>query len=312
MRMTFPRRISWLAVLLLITSSLVSAAEQRYKPYILGSETQDDFAATVQSTKNKLAAAGFQVVGEYVPFADTDILIFTNDELKRVATQSQYGGFGAVQRASIVKRDGKVQVAYTNPVYMAYAYRLKDNLQNVADQLAKTLGNQTSFGAKRGLYPEDLEEYHYTFGMEYFDEPYELASYSSHEAAVAAVAKNLETNGAGVRALYRLDLPGKPVTLFGVSMKAADPNGDGKYMDDKFQMSVVDHGPYSQAAYLPYEVMVTGNKVVALHMRFRMAVNFPSLRMMGSNSFMTLMPSPDAIQKALTVAVGGKPASSDF
>jgi len=53
--------------------------------------------------------------------------------------------------------------------------------------------------------------------------------------------------------------------------------------------------------------MVTGNLVVALHMRFRMAVHYPDLKMMGENSFMKLMPSPEAIRKALTVAVGGNP-----
>lgn len=311
MRNTFPQKVSWVAALLLITSSLVWAAE-RHKPYVLGSESEHNFAATVKTTQQQLEAAGFQVIGEYIPFANAHILIFTNAELQRVAAGSKYGGFGAVQRASIVKRDNKVQVAYTNPLYMAYAYRLKSNLAGVTDQLAEALGRQTTFGAKKGLYPEDLQEYHYTFGMEYFDEPYALAEYSSHEAAVAATQQNLRTNKVGVRPLYSLSIPGKQEVVFGVSMTATAPNSNEKYMDDKFQMSVVDHSPYSQVAYLPYEVMVTGNKVVALHMRFRMAVNFPSLRMMGDNSFMTIRSSPERIQRALTLAVGGSPPSDEF
>ena len=311
MRITFPQRVSWVAALLMITTSLVFAAE-RHKPYVLGSETEQDYAATVTATEKKLEAAGFQIIGEYIPFADSHILIFTNAELQRVAAGSKHGGFGAAQRASIVKRGNKVQVAYTNPEYMAYAYRLKSNLSGVSEQLAGALGNQTTFGATRGLYPEDLREYHYTFGMEYFDEPYQLAEYSSHAAAVAAVEQHLKTNTVGVRPLYRLDIPGKNEVLFGVSMKAADPDSSDKYMDDQFQMSVVDQSPYSQVAYLPYEVMVTGNKVIALHMRFRMAVNYPSLRMVGKNSFMTIRSSPERIQKALTLAVGGTPPSDEF
>jgi hypothetical protein len=51
--------------------------------------------------------------------------------------------------------------------------------------------------------------------------------------------------------------------------------------------------------------MVDGTDVVALNMRFRMAVHYPDLKMMGKNSFMTLMSSPGAIQKALTAAAGG-------
>lgn len=311
MRITLPQRISWVALLLLLSSSLVFAAE-RYKPYILGSESQGDFAATVKTTEEKLKAAGFQLVGEYVPYADTHILIVTNPELLKNAAATQYGGFGAIQRVSIVKRGDNVEVAYTSPVYMSYAYRMKSHLSNIAKELGDALGNVTSFGAKRGLEPEDLLEYHYTFGMEYFNEPYELAEYSSHEAAIAAVEKNLDTNNAGVRKLYRLDIPGKPETIYGVSMKAKNPDSDQKYMDDAFQMSVIDHDKYSQAAYLPYEVMVTGNKVVALHMRFRAAVNFPSLRMVGHNSFMTLRTSPEHIQKALTAAVGGKVDKDEF
>ncbi len=309
MRTTFPQRVSWIAVMQLITSSLVHAAE-RFKPYVLGSETEHDFAAVVKSTQSSLEAAGFELVGEYAPYADTHILIVTSPALLRAAADSNHGGFAAVQRVSIAKRNGKVQVAYTNPVYMAYAYRMKSNLKNVSDQLAEALGNQASFGAKRGLYAEDLREYHYTFGMEYFDDVYELAEYGSHQAAIDAVERNLKTNTAGVRPLYRLDIPGKQETVFGVSMKGRGEKG--QYMDDQFQMGVVDHGAYSAAAYLPYEIMVTGNKVIALHMRFRMAVNFPSLRMMGSNSFMTLMPSPEAVQNALTKAVGGRVEQDEF
>ncbi|HWS03567.1 MAG TPA: hypothetical protein VN448_09275, partial [Gammaproteobacteria bacterium] len=78
------------------------------------------------------------------------------------------------------------------------------------------------------------------------------------------------------------------------------------YYDDKFQMSVIDFGELKGTPYLPYEVMVTGNRVVAMHMRFRAAVHYPDLKMMGDNSFMKLMPSPEAIRKALTEAVGGK------
>jgi hypothetical protein len=36
-----------------------------------------------------------------------------------------------------------------------------------------------------------------------------------------------------------------------------------------------------------------------------MAVNFPSLRMAGKNSFFSISQSPEIIQKALTLAVGG-------
>lgn len=291
-------------VALLPLASGVQAADV-YKPFILAYRGAGDMQTKVAEVKQALAGAGFQVVGDYEPYADAHVIIFTNDALKKVAAKSEYGGFAAAQRAAVTKVGDELQVAYVNPVYMAYAYRLKDNLANTAETLAKALGNIQEFGSEKGLTERKLGRYHYTFGMEYFNDPYDLATYASHEEALKAVEQNLASNTVGVRQLYRIDIPGKEETIYGVSMQAG-PNGD-QYMDDKFQMGVVDFGELKGTPYLPYEVMVTGNRVVALHMRFRMAVHYPDLKMMGENSFMKLMPSPEAIRKALTVAVGGNP-----
>ena len=55
----------------------------------------------------------------------------------------------------------------------------------------------------------------------------------------------------------------------------------------------------AKIAYFPYEILVNGNEVEALHMRFRMAVHFPDLNMMGDHGFMKLMASPKATEQAL-------------
>ncbi len=291
-------------VTLLPLASSVQAADV-YQPFILASRGAGDMQAKVAEVKQALTGAGFEVVGDYEPYPDAHIVIFTSDALKKVAARSEYGGFAAAQRVAVTRVGDELQVAYVNPVYMAYAYRLKDNLADTAQALAKALGNLQEFGSGKGLTERKLSKYHYTFGMEYFNDVYDLATYASHAEALKAVEKNLATNTVGVRELYRIDIPGKEETVYGVSMQAG-PNGD-QYMDDKFQMSVVDFGELKGTPYLPYEVMVIGNRVVALHMRFRMAVYYPDLKMMGENSFMKLMPSPEAIRKALTAAVGGTP-----
>ncbi|MCX7180640.1 MAG: hypothetical protein NTX56_18380, partial [Proteobacteria bacterium] len=59
-------------------------------------------------------------------------------------------------------------------------------------------------------------------------------------------------------------------------------------------------------AHLPYELLVSGNKVLALYARFRIALDFPDLKMAGQNSFMKIMESPEAIRKALVSAAGEK------
>ncbi len=303
------RLLRWLTAMLVLATALVSLsgsvqAAERYKPFVLAQRGPGDFKAKIQEVRAALEDNGFQVVGDYEPYAGAHIIIFTSDTLKQVAAKTEYGGFAAPMRVSVTQVGDEIQVAYVNPVYMAYAYRLKSDLSDVAQTLEKALGRMQTFGSKRGLTKHKLHKYHYTFGMEYFDDVYELAKYRSHAAAVKAVEAHLRNNDVGVHELYRIDIPGKEETVIGVSMKA--PSEDKKYMDDKFQMGIVNFKELKQTAYLPYEVMVTGNRVVALHMRFRMAVYFPDLRMMGSHSFMRLMPSPKAIRLALTAAVGGE------
>ena len=139
--------------------------------------------------------------------------------------------------------------------------------------------------------------------MEYFDDVYKLAEYGSHKEAVAKLEKNLADGVAGVTKVYRLDLPNN-VTVFGVARKA--PSEAELDRDEQYIMTEVDFDELKGTAYLPYEIMVYGNTVVALHMRFRMAVHYPDLKMMGKNSFMNIMPSPNAIQQALTAAAGGE------
>ncbi len=290
------------ALTLLPMVASVQAADV-YKPFILASRGAGDVAAKVAEVKTALTGAGFEVVGDYEPYENAHVVIFTNDALKSVAAKSEYGGYAAAQRVAVTKIGDDLQVSYVNPTYMAYAYRLGDNLANTTDTLAKVLGKMQDFGSAKGLTERKLAKYHYTFGMEYFDDPYELASYGSYAEAQKAVEKNLASNKVGVRQLYRIDIPGKEETIYGVSMHA--PEGGDKYMDDKFQMGVFDFAELKGTPYLPYEVMVTGNRVVALHMRFRTAVHYPDLKMMGANSFMNVMPSPEAIRKALTAAVGG-------
>lgn len=292
------------ALMLLPMAASVQAADV-YKPFILASRGSGDMVAKVAEVKDALKGAGFDIVADYEPYENAHVIIFTNNAIKAVAAKSEYGGYAMAQRAAVTKVGNELQVSYVNPTYMAYAYRLKSDLASTADTLAKALGKVEEFGSEKGLSERKLAKYHYTFGMEYFSDPYELATYGSYAEALKAVEKNLASNNVGVREIYRLDVPGKEEAIFGVSMHAG-PDGD-KYMDDKFQMDIVDFGDLKGTPYLPYEVMVTGNRVVAMHMRFRMAVNYPDLKMMGDNSFMKLMPSPEAIRKALTTAVGGKP-----
>jgi len=283
---------------------LRAADEALLKPFVLGNTPAGDPSAVITTVKTALKAQGFEEAGSYSPYAGTTIIVVTSSELKAAAAKSERGGFGAVVRVAVVQGKGGVQVSYTNPLYDANAYRMAEDLKNVDAKLQAALGKKEEFGAK-GLTAKKLRKYHYTFGMEYFDEPSVLAEYGSFEEAVKAVEAGLAAGKGGVTKVYRVDIPGKPEAVFGVAMKGATEAD--KYMDDKYIMSEIDFKDIKSAAHLPYEMLVSGNKVYALYARFRIAKSFPDLSMMGSNSFMNIMKSPEAIRKALVQAAGGKP-----
>ena len=289
-----------LSALFVLGMSNAMADSVMLKPFVLGSKGAGTVAEKTEQAKSALSAAGFSVVGNYSPYADATVLIVTNDELKRNAAASEHGGFGAVQRVAITKVKDDVQVSYTRPVYMANVYRMKGDLSSVAASLNTALGKLEEFGAAKGMTAAAARKYHYTISMEYFDEPSVLAEYGSYEDAVKSVDAKLSANKNGVAKVYRVDVPGKQETLFGVSLKGGDAQ---KYMDDQFIMKEIDFHDVKSTAHLPYEVLVSGSKVYALYARFRIAINFPDLSMMGQNSFMNIMKTPEAIRNALQQTV---------
>lgn len=278
--------------------SVSALAADKLKPFVLASNGSGDFAQIVADSKAKLSAAGFEVIGEYSPYQGSNIIIVTNDALKNNANKTEFGGFGAIQRIAVTDMDGSIQVSYTNPTYMANAYRQKGQLEDVSMALKGALGYQQVYGSEDGLDAQELQEYHYMFGMPYFDEPDELAEYGSYEKAVKAVEAGLAAGKGGTSKVFRVDIPGKKQTVIGVAMTQ-------DMSSDKTIMKEVDFKPIRSTAHLPYELLIhEDGKVYALNAKFRIAINFPDLSMAGKNSFMGIMASPDAIKKALSEASG--------
>jgi hypothetical protein len=291
------------ATLMLLSAGATWAATE-LKPFVLAAKSNGDMATIIGDTKQKLSAAGFEVVGEYTPYDGATIVIVTNDALKTNAAASELGAYGAAQRVSVTKVGDEVQVAYTNPVYMSHAYRMKGDLAGVRSQLAATLGDQGEFGPDKGKTPEQLRKYHYKIFMPYFDDQIKLAVHADHEAALKAVEAGLAAGKYGATKVYRIDLPGKKESLFGVALK--DNKGDNKALADSFVMSEIDFKPVRSTAHLPYDLVVSDNVVYTLSAKFRIAINFPDLSMMGDNSFMNIMATPEAVQTALENTAEGK------
>lgn len=302
------RKISLIttALLSLVAFQSSAMAEGVMKPFVLASKAAGSMDATVAATSAKLTQAGFEIVGTYTPYPTADIIIITNDALKAAAAKSEFGGYGVAQRVSITDHMGEIQVAYTNPTYMAAAYQMKSNLADVKNALKNALGDQGEYGPADGLTAKELNNYHYAFLMEYFDDPSKLATYGSYDEAVAGVEASIANNSSGVTKVARIDVPGKEETYFAVGLSGDLNNNNEKFRSDAFIMNEIDFKDLRSTAHLPYEIVVSGNRVYSLYARFRIAINFPDLSMMGDNSFMNIMASPEQIRKALTIAVGGK------
>ena len=288
-----------LALTLLLLNVAVAGDDERLKPFVLAAKTTGDVSTVATEVKGKLEAGGFEIAGAYSPYADAQVIVVTNDALKQNAAKSEFGGYGAGMRVSVTKVGDEIQVAYTNPRYWANAYRMASDLSDVAGQLEKVLGKVEDFGSKKGLTVEKLRKYHYMFGMEYFDDPSELEDYDSYEEAVKAVEAGLAAGRGGVTKVYRIDVPGKDETVFGVAI-----DNTVECSGDEYIMKEIDFKPLRSTAHLPYEMLVSGDEVYALYARFRIAISFPDLSMMGSHSFMNIMCAPKAIEEALEQAAG--------
>lgn len=294
-----------LLLVAVVSISANAADDTIYKPFIVASAGPGALEEKTQSTLAALESAGFEVTGQYSPVEGSNIIVVTNDELKSIAAMSDRGGYAAGQRVSVSESGDNIEVAFVNPLYIQYGYRLKGDMQTVYDALSESLGNTRSCGGgTKKTTAKKLGKYHYTIGMQYFDDPSELGTFESYEAAIAAVESGLAVSGDALTQIYRIDIPGKQQTVFGVGMKAT--NEDEEDLDSAFQMNVVDFEGCKKRAYFPYEVLVDGKNVEALHMRFRMALHFPNLSMMGKHGFTKLISAPGKIETALEKMVNAQ------
>ena len=296
---------------LFITTVGGALAEDVLMPFVLAYKTSGEVSAVASDVKGKLTGAGFEVAGEYSPYAGVHIIVVTNAALKSHAAKSEFGAYGAAQRVSVTKNGDDIEVVYTNPVYMAAVYRMAGDMADIRSQLEGALGAEMDFGSEKNLTAEKLRKYHYTVMMEYFDDPSELAKYGSQEEAIQAVEAALAAGKGATSKVYRIDIPGKNETVFGVALKGKDADDCSS---DEFVMNRVDKATPRSTAHLPYEMVVSDGTAYALYARFRIAINWPHLPMVaapqGQGTFFKIMCSPSAIEDALTLAAGKEPLSA--
>jgi hypothetical protein len=287
-------------IFLLLILPFSWASAQNLKPYILGFESTKSITELKLQVKTNLTANQIDVVGEYQPAGDVNrwIMVITSSELINSAKSiGGLTGFAATLRVAITVENGKTKVSYTNPVYWGNAYFqkkfidvennytvLNTKLQDAMKATGTYIG--TEFGSQDGLSKYDLHDYHYMMGMPYFDDTVELEDFDSYSEAVAKIDASIKSGVPNVKMIYKLNIPGKELTLYGFGLEGE--NGEATFLPIIDGASNPKH-----TAFLPYEVLVIGDEVHILHGRFRIALAFPDLTM---GTFSKIMSTPGAIE----------------
>jgi hypothetical protein len=277
-----------------------SAAEGGLRPFIEGTALSASLADATKTVVAALEKGGFEVVGRYSPVKNVTIISITSPLMLKNAAATDRGGYGAALSVALESVSGKTFLTYMNPKYVANGYRLASDNAQVAQALGVILGNEKTFGANPRTV-SDLRGYQYSFGMETFNDPMDLGSFKGFQAGIQQITSRLRAGSDGVHLVYQIRIPGKDEVVFGVDLASKNPDANGIKLIDK-----VDSGIPHRYAFLPYEVVLKDRNAEALNLRFRMALFFPDLPMMGSGgSFFSLRSAPDAIKHVLRKALGG-------
>ncbi len=290
----------------LITLSLLfffNAFGQKLKPYILAGSSASTIDVVEKSITEKLKANGFSVEGTYKPLSSKDrtVIAITNDDL--IAAVKKAGGlkgFALALRVALTVENGKVMISYTNPEYWGRAYftdkwdiaapyyskfssKLKTSLADFSNEKFK------EFGSAKGIDASELKKYHYMVSMPYFDDNIKIKEFKSFDEAINKIEANLKTGVPDVKKVYDIKLAGEKIALYGFALTGAE--------GEKLFMPKIDIGSPKHTGFLPYELLIVGNKVYMLHGRFRIALSFPDLTM---SQFMKIVSTPGYIEEKMT------------
>lgn len=288
-------------IAIVLTIAAFTGYGQALKPYILAG-VATDLDATKSEVKAALKQASFGIAGEYMPVEDESrwIIIVSHPELdKAVTSVGGLAGFASTLRVALTKEEDGVNISYTNPSYWGNAYfrksfpSVESNYKAVEANFKKALGSigtikNTPFGSEKGVDIDDLRKYHYMFGMPYFDDTREFGDFNTYEEVIAHINNSIKWGKPGVKLVYRYDVPGTKMSLFGFALSGE--TGETNFMP-KIDISTPKH-----TAFLPYEFLVMDNQVHMLHGRFRIALSFPDLTM---GTFTKIMSTPGDIEDLL-------------
>jgi len=287
------KNLFMLVAILLMGLSVVA---QDLQPFFRVGTFNEPANAVEQKVTQLLSDKGYDVLGTYHPGNKPNLTVvaFTNETLKNLSLQfKDRGALAAVLRAAMIEKDGKTILSFQNPEYMFLAYWGKQlngqesQLNAVSQEVIKTfsaMGTPEPFGGT--ISRETLPKYHYKIFMPYFDDPDNLATFSSFEEGVKTITANLEAGKGKTQKVYALVFPDKKIAVFGVGLMNPE-EGSAHFLP------IIGE---SHLAALPYQIILQGNEATALPGKYRLALFWPELSM---GTFMKIMSTPGDIKETL-------------
>jgi len=262
-------------LVLLFVSSLLflstSAFAKDISAYLVGAY------AEVDTVKNKLASAGFEVIAEHSSVEDGVTIVFTNDALKAEASKEKRA-HAAVLRVFVDKKEKMISV--TNPLYFGRAFMQDDFNEDVFQTQLTSINDAFKGleGSKDKLEDDDIAGFHFMMGMPYYEDPDELA-----EASNSELRAKLRAYEGGKNIIFELKISDKS-TLVGYDI------------GEETKGFIKDIGR-ANAAVLPYCVSIEDGEATALAAKYYLAVSYPLLTM---GEFMAISSVPGAINDELS------------
>ncbi len=254
------------------------------EPYILIGESGRNVKRTASDIIGRLFMRNFEVLGKYAPAGDPGrfVIVVTNrDLLSAVQGSKPAAAFAAAVRIAITREGEMTYVSCQNPDYWANACFQEDYL-SAAEQIARFKQDLLAamprmrgrfnrpFGNRGGrpLTHEALRNYRFQRRAESLDDLVTLATFNSFEEAVAAIEKRLAASRL-ITKVFEMTVPERQVMLFGLAL-----GGDS---GEKRIVTLLEGDKMKRTAGLPYEILVSENRVVMLPVRFRLPLSFPDM-----------------------------------
>ena len=238
--------------------------------YLVGAHTGLD------TVKNRLSRAGFEVVAEYAPVKEGTTIVFTSDALKAEGAKPKRA-HAAVLRVFV--DDKEKMLSITNPVYFGRAFMQDDYNSDVFEAQLASLNSvfKDLKGSADHLDEDDISGFHFMMGMPYYEDPDELGEAANDELLAKARAYK-----DGKNLIFELKLSDNS-TLLGYEL-------------GKRTKKFIKKTGRANAAVLPYCVSIEDGVATALAAKYYLAVSYPQLTM---GEFMTIATIPGAIVKDL-------------